>query len=308
MSSLNDRLADYLRIRRQLGFELRLAGYTLEDFVSFLEQAGAERITTDLAVAWARQPVGASPRYLSLRLGMARGFARYLATIDPDSEVPPVDLLPATVTRSTPYLYCDREIAELMAVAGALTPALRGASYRTVIGVMAVTGIRIGEALGLDRRDVDLDDGVLHIRVAKQKKERDVPLHETTTDALRQYARLRDRGFAWPDTPAFFISREGTRITGRMFRKTFRKLIRQVEPQAGGERAHRRPHDLRHTFAVRTLLNWHHAGADVDRSMPLLSTYLGHVNPESTFWYLQAAPELMQLVAQRLDGVLGGQS
>jgi integrase len=307
MSPLNDRLDDYLRIRRQLGFELKLAGRTLEDFVAFLGQAGAERITTDLAVLWARQPAAASPRYLSLRLGMARGFARYLATIDPDSEVPPVDLLPARVTRRTPYLYCDQEIAELMAVAGALTPALRGATYRTVIGVMATTGIRISEALGLDRHDVDLDDGVLHIRVAKQKKEREAPLHETTTDALRQYARLRDRSLPRPDTPAFFISSIGARITTRMFHKTFRKLIRQVEPHDGGEQAHRRPHDLRHTFAVKTMLSWHRAGTDVDRAMPLLSTYLGHVNPESTFWYLQAAPALMQLVAQRLDGVLGGQ-
>ena len=308
MSPLNDRLAEYLRIRRQLGFELKLAGRTLEDFVAFLEQAGVERITTDLAVRWARQPVGASPRYLSLRLGMVRGFARYLATIDPGTEVPPVDLLPAAVIRSTPYLYCDREIGELMAVAGALTPALRGATYRTVIGVMAVTGIRIGEALGLDRHDVDLDDGVLHLRVAKQQKQRDVPLHETTTDALRRYARLRDRTVPRPETPAFFISSAGARITTNTFHWNFPRLIRQVEPQHGGQHAHRRPHDLRHTFAVRTLLNWHQAGVDVDRKMPLLSTYLGHVNPASTFWYLQAAPELMALVAQRLDGVLGGQS
>jgi integrase/recombinase XerD len=308
MTALNDRLAEYLRIRRQLGFELKLAGRTLEDFVAFLEQVGAERITIDLAVRWARLPVGGSPRYVSLRLGMVRGFARYLATIDPGSEVPPVDLLPAPVIRSAPYLYCDREVSELMAVAGALQPALRGATYRTVIGVMASTGIRVGEALGLDCRDVDLDDGVLHLRVAKQRKQRDVPLHETTTDALRRYARLRDRTFPRPEAPAFFISSGGVRITTNTFHYNFPRLIRQVEPQSGGEHAHRRPHDLRHSFAVRTLLNWHHAGADVDRAMPLLSTYLGHVNPASTFWYLQAAPELMQLVAQRLDGVLGGQS
>jgi integrase/recombinase XerD len=308
MSSLNDRLAEYLRIRRQLGFELKLAGRTLEDFVAFLEQAGAERITTDLAVLWARQPVGANPRYLSMRLGMVRGFARYLATIDPDTEIPATDLLPATVTRNTPYLYCDREIVELMAVAGPLKPALRGATYRTVIGVMASTGIRIGEALGLDRHDIDLDDGVLHLRTAKQGKQRDVPLHETTTDALRQYARLRDRTLPRPETPAFFISSAGVRITTNTFHWNFPRLIAQVEPQDGGQHAHRRPHDLRHTFAVRTLLNWHRAGADVDRSMPLLSTYLGHVNPKSTFWYLQAAPELMQLVAQRLDEALRGNS
>ena len=304
MSPLEDRLAEYLRIRRQLGFELKAAGHTLEDFVAFLGRAGAERITTDLAVRWARQPAARAPRYLSLRLGMVRGFARYLATIDPDREIPPIDLLPAggDAEHAVPVLRSgDRE---LMAVAGALTPALRGATYRTVIGVLATSGIRIGEALALDRDDVDLDDGVLHIRVAKQNKQRDVPLHETTTDALRQYDRLRDRTLPRPDTPAFFISAQSARGSpAGCFHKTFRKLIRQVEPQPGGEQAHRRPHDLRHTFAVGTLLRWHHAGVDVDRAMPLLTTYLGHVNPESSsFWYLQAAPELMQLVANRLDG------
>jgi integrase/recombinase XerD len=307
MSALNDRLAEYLRIRRQLGFELKLAGHTLEDFVTFLECAGAERITSDLAVRWACQPVGTSPRYLSLRLGMVRGFARYLATIDPATEIPSKDLLAAPVTRITPYLYSDREIRELMAVAGALTPAVRGASYRTLLGLMAVTGIRIGEALALDRDDVDLDQGVLHLRVAKQHKQRDVPLHDTTADALRRYARLRDRTFPQLAAPAFFLSAQGTRITSRRFHKTFRKLIGHVEPQPGGEHAHRRPHDLRHTFAVRTLQRWHHAAVDVDRAMPQLSTYLGHVNPASTHWYLHAAPELMQLVARRLEGIAGGQ-
>jgi len=177
-----------------------------------------------------------------------------------------------------------------------------------VIGLQAVSGIRIGEALALDRDDVDLDDGVLRIRVAKLHKQRDVPLHETTIEALRQYDRLRDRTFPRPATRAFFLSAHGTRITDRRFHKTFRKLICQVEPQPGGEHARRRPHDLRHTFAIRTLLRWHQHAVDVDRAMPQLSTYLGHVNPESSFWYLHAAPELMQLIASRLDGIAGGQS
>jgi integrase len=307
MSPLNERLDEYLRIRRQLGFKLKLAGRTLEDFVAFLERAGAERITIELAVLWARQPVDASPRYLSSRLGMVRGFARYLATIDPETEIPPVDLLPAPATRNTPYLYCDREIRELMAVAGSLKPTLRGASYRTVIGVMACTGIRIGEALGLDRDDVDLDDGVLHLRTAKGGKERDVPLHETTTDALRRYARLRDRTFPRPKTPAFFVSSAGVRITTSTFHWNFPRLIKQVEPQDGAQHIHRVPHGLRHTFAVRTVLNWHRADVDVDRSMPLLSTYMGHSNPSSSYWYLQASPELMALVAARLDNAIGAQ-
>lgn len=305
MTVLSERLAEYLQIRRQLGYKLKLDGDMLANFVASLEAAGAERITNDLAVRWAQRP-GASARYHMERLGMVRGFARYLATIDPASEVPPVELLHAPQARNAPYLYCDREINELMAIAGALSPEVRGASYRTVIGVMATSGLRGGEVLGLDRDDVDLDQGVLHIRDGKQRRDRDVPVHQTTTDALRRYVRLRDRSFRRPDTPAFFISATGARITGRMFSKTFRKLIAQVEPPDGCEQAHRRPHDLRHSFAVRTLLGWHEAGTDVDRAMPLLSTYLGHSNPSSSYWYLQASPELMALVARRLDGVLGG--
>jgi integrase len=307
MTGLEDRLAEYLHVRRQLGFKLKLDGYLLADFVAFLETAGAERITNDLSVMWARRP-GASARYHMERLSMVRGFARYLATIDPANEIPPIDLLHARENRNASYLYCEREIGELIAAAAALTPPQRGATYRTVIGVLATSGLRIGETLALDRGDVDLEQGVLHIRDGKGRRYRDVPVHHTTTEVLRGYARLRDRACRRPETPAFFISTIGARVTGSRFHKTFRKLIAQVDPQPGRERAHRRPHDLRHTFAVQTLLDWHHAGVDIDRAMPLLSTYLGHSNPSSSYWYLQASPELMALVANRLDNVLGGRS
>jgi integrase/recombinase XerD len=307
MTVLEDRLAEYLHVRRQLGFKLKLDGYLLADFVAFLQTAGAERITNDLSVTWARRP-GASARYHMERLSMVRGFARYLAMIDPANEIPPVDLLHARETRNPPYLYSEREIGGLIAAAAALAPAQRGAAYRTVIGVMATSGLRIGETLALDREDVDLEQGVLHIRDGKGRRHRDVPVHHTTTQVLRDYARLRDRACRRPETPAFFISAIGARITTYMFHKTFRKLIARVDPQPGCERAHRRPHDLRHSFAVRTLLGWHHAGVDIDRAMPLLSTYLGHSNPSSSYWYLEASPELMALVANRLDNALGGRS
>jgi site-specific recombinase XerD len=292
-------------VRRGLGFKLKVDGYLLADFVAFLEIAGAERITSDLAVTWARRP-GASARYHMERLSMVRGFARYLATIDLANEIPPVDALHARETRNAPYLYSEREIGELIAVAAALTPAQRGATYRAVIGVIATSGLRVGETLDLDHGDVDLELGVLHVRDGKGRRHRDVPVHHTTTQVLRDYARLRDRACPRPDTPAFFISAVGARITRGRFHKTFRKLIAQVAPQPGRERAHRRPHDLRHSFAVRTLLSWHHAGVDIDRAMPLLSTYLGHANPNSSYWYLQASPELMALVANRLEDALGG--
>jgi integrase/recombinase XerD len=309
MNLLNESLVDYLRIRRQLGFELKRAGRELTEFVAFLEQSGAERITSELALRWACQP-DASERYHSLRLGMVRGFAQYLATLDPESEIPPSDLLSARLRRITPYLYSEREINELMAAASALTPTLRGATYRTIIGLLAVTGIRIGEALALDREDVSLDDGMLRLRVAKQHKQRLVPLHETTTNALHEYARARDRACPQPATAAFFLNANGTRICGSVsvFDRTFRTLLRQVEPQRGAEQAHRRAHDIRHTFAVQTLVRWHQADVDVERTMPLLSTYLGHIDPHSTYWYLHATPELMRPIASKLEGIQRGRS
>ena len=228
MSPLRAALHDYLRIRRRLGFELRADGRLLERFVDFAERAGARHITTELALAWARQPQDAHPHRWRQRLGMVRAFARYVATIDPSSEVPAEDLLPATRQRVPPYIYSQDEIAALMQAARALTPPLRAATFETLIGLMATTGLRLGEALGLDRRDVDLDDGALHVRAAKQSKQREVPLHPTTTDALREYARWRDRRWPRPKTAAFFVSQKGQRLSHDAVHGTFPKLIREV--------------------------------------------------------------------------------
>jgi integrase len=303
MTPLRQALHDYLRIRRQLGFKLKADGRLLEQFVEFLEQAGAERVTVDLAVRWARLPQGVHPHRWRQRLGIVRGFARYLATVDPASEVPSVDLLAAHRARVAPYIYAPAEIRALMAAARELTPPLRAAAFETVIGLMAATGLRLGEALGLDCQDVDLEGGALHVR-AGQTKQREVPLHPTTIEALENYARLRDRH---PHAGgAFFITGPGRRLTRSVFYDTFPKLRRQAGLQGRGERGYARAHDLRHTFAVRTLLDWHQAGLDIDKRLPLLSTYLGHLHPESTYWYLQAVPELLRLVARDLDGAIEG--
>lgn len=301
MTTLREALADYLQICRRLGFEMPQDDRLLERFVEFLEQAGAERITTELALAWARTPADAHPHRWRQRLGVARGFARHLATIDPASEVPSEDLLPGHRPRIAPYIYSPAEIAGLIDAAGKLTPPLRAARHVTMIGLLAVTGIRPGEALGLDRQDVDLRHGVLHIRAGKQKKQREVPLHDTTTSALLEYARQRDARFPTPKTPGFFISARGRRMTRQELNQTFTKLIREVGLEGRGARARPRPHDLRHAFAVRTLLEWQQAGEDIDPRMPLLSTYLGHVDPASTYWYLEAVPELLELISRRLE-------
>jgi integrase/recombinase XerD len=302
MTSLRQALDDYLRIRRGLGFKLQGDQRILENFVSFLERAGAKRITTDLAVKWARLPVNAHPHHWRQRLGIVRGFARYVATLDPTSEVPSKDLLPARRQRVAPYIYSPAEIAALMDAAGALTPPPRAAALRTVIGLMATTGLRLGEALWLDRADVDLTDGALHVR-ARQHKQREVPTHPTTTRALRDYARLRDRRWSRPQSPAFFLNARGGRLAKSEFNHHFAKLIGQIGLEGAGERVRPRPHDLRHTMAVRTLLDWHRSGEDVDRRMPQLSTFLGHADPSSTYWYLEAVPELMALISRRLERV-----
>lgn len=302
MTPLTQALEDYLRIRRGLGFKLKADQRLLEDFVGFLQRAGAERITTELALRWARLPVTAHPHRWRQRLGIVRVFARYVATLDPTSEVPSKDLLPARRRRVPPYIYSSAEIAELMQAAEALTPPLRASAVRTVIGLMATTGLRLGEALWLDRADVDLTDGALHVR-ARQHKQREVPTHPTTTRALRDYTRLRDRRWRKPPSPAFFLGTRGDRLAKREFNHYFAKLIRQVGLEGAGERVRPRPHDLRHTMAVRTLLDWIAAGEDVDRRMPELSTLLGHTDPASTYWYLEAVPELMALVSRRLERV-----
>ncbi len=308
MTALREALGGYLQIRRRLGFAMPQDGRLLDGFVGFLEQAGADRITTELALRWARLPARAHPHRWRQRLGVARGFARHLATIDPASEVPPADLLPGHRPRIAPYIYTDAEIAALMAAAGQLRPPLRAARHQTLIGLLAVTGVRPAEALALDRQDVDRRHGVLHVRAGKQHKQREVPLHDSTISALRQYARLRDARFPAPSTPAFFIGARGRRMARGELNRTFTTLIRQAGLEGRGARARPRPHDLRHAFAVRTLIDWHRAGADIDRRMPLLSAYLGHVDPASTYWYLEAVPELLELVSRRLEQLPGALS
>jgi integrase/recombinase XerD len=278
---------------------------TLEGFVAFLDQGGAQRITTELALTWARLPVDVQPFTWRQRLTLARGFARYLATIDPASEVPPIDLLPGHRPRITPYIYSEAEITALMAAARGLRPALRAARHETLIGLLAVTGARPGEALGLDRADVDLDNGVMHVRVGKKNKQRDVPVHQSTVGALRCYAGLRDARFPTPPSPAFFLSARGRRMGRQELNATFITLVRQVGLEGVGSRARPRPYDLRHAFTVHTLIDWYRTGENVDRRMPLLSTYVGHADPASTYWYLENVPELLQLVSERMERLPG---
>ena len=299
-------LADYLRIRRALGYKLERAGKLLPQFVDYLEQIGAEAVTSEQALAWATLPVGGSGRWWAFRLSMVRGFAAYLHSLDPVHQVPPADLLPRRSRRTTPYLYPDEEIAALLAAAGILRSRLRVATYRTLIGLLAVTGLRVGEAIRLDRGDLDTEHELLVVRDSKFGKSREVPLHPSTMRALRDYLRLRGRLHPSPSAPALFISPAGTRLLYCNVHATFRQLRRRAGLQPRSASCRPRIHDLRHTFAIRTLLDGYHNDGDVQPRLSLLATYLGHVNPDSTYWYLSAAPELLALAGQRLERHLGG--
>jgi integrase len=301
MSILHAQLDRYLTVRRALGFKLARAELLLADYLRYLDTIGADTVTTDNAFAWATLPAnGASSRW-GHRLSVVRAFARHLQAIDPVHEVPPPGLLPAKPHRAVPYLYSDADIAALMAAARQFRSPLRAATFETLVGLLAVTGLRIGEALRLDRDDVDLAEGVLRIRVSKFGKSREVPVHASTVDALAAYARRRDQLCPRPTGPSFFVSTAGTRLLYCSAHLAWLELVRRAGLQPRSANCRPRPHDLRHSFAVRTLLGWYRDGADVAARMPLLSTYLGHVHPANTYWYLSAAPELLVLVAVRLD-------
>jgi len=300
MSALRQACADYLALRRALGFKLARHGRLLPDLVAHLERAGSATVTTGLALEWATQPVG-HPQEWAVRLSIARGFARYLQTLDESAEVPPADLLPRCRRRPTPYLYSEEEIAALLAATATLRFLFGAATYRTLIGLLSVSGMRVGEAIGLDRGDVDLAVGCVTVRGGKFGASRELPLHESTLRALDAYGRLRDQHWPRPKAPAFFLSTAGTRLLYENVYKTFRGLVAEagLRPRAGCGRP--RIHALRHTFAVRTLIDWYRAGVDVDARMPRLSSYLGHAAPAWTYWYLQAMPELLALAAERLE-------
>jgi integrase/recombinase XerD len=245
MSDLRSAMNDYLTVRRQLGFGLEKAGRLLDDYVEFMHCAGVERVTSELALRWATS-IPAQPYTWRRRLGVVRGFARYLSTLDPETEIPSEDLLRASLPRVAPYLYSQTEIAALMNAARELAPRLRAATFETIIGLLAVSGVRAGEALGLERGDVDLHDDVMVVRVSKRAKQREVPLHATTSRGLREYSRLRDRCLPEPQSPAFFVWPAGTQLSRARFNATFATLIARVGLEGRGVRARPRPHDIRH--------------------------------------------------------------
>jgi integrase len=306
VSDLHHAVEDYIAVRRALGSKLERHPRLLENFVAYMEAAGVTTITTELALSWATLPGDdAHPTYLSNRLCAVRGFARHLQAFDPATEVPPAHLLPWPKCRATPYLYSDADIAALMSAARSLTPALRAATYETLIGLLSVTGMRVGEGLRLDRDDVDWDEGMLTIWDSKFGKSREVPLHSDALDALRAYAQRRDELCPHPSTASFLVSPGGARLVYVTVQKTFSRLVDDagLGPRSSGRRP--RLHDMRHALACTVLLGWYRDGVDVEAHLPLLSTFLGHGNPSSTYWYFTAVPELLALAAERRDHCRG---
>lgn len=286
-------------MRKGLGYKYEHQTRRLADFVAFMEKRKASIIATKLAMEWATLP---SDRHASwaLRLSDVRGFARHVANFDPRTEVPPVGMLPGW-KRAKPYVYSDAEIDALLTAALALPPAdgLRRWTYHTLFGLIAVTGMRISEAMGLERDDVDLDAGVLTIPLTKFGKSRLVPLHPTTRTACATTPtgamRCSDHAAARPSS---LPNREAACCTSTFIASSGDCPERSG---CGGDRTGPRVHDFRHRFAIRTLLDWYREGKDVEQQLPALSTYLGHARVRDTYWYLSACPELMEEAARRLD-------
>lgn len=301
MSALAQHAEDYVTLRQALGHKMAHAVRLLPDFVAYLDRQGLSTVTTAAALAWAQSTPGQPASAAQLqRLSIARGFARFMVGIDRTTEIPPADLLVHPRERRTPFIYSPEDLRALMAAARRIAPhPFRGATIATLIGLLGVTGLRVGEALRLTDLDVDWDEGILRIETTKFGKSREVALDPSTLKALKDYVARRDEQVAAPHVPQLFLNERGKALQYRRVGEAFRKALR--ESGVGDQSpAHPHLHDLRHAFAVRTLVTWYRQGVDVEAWLPRLSTYLGHTAPQDTYWYLTAVPELLQVAARRV--------
>ena len=307
MSTLSEELDRYLSIRRSLGYSLSTAERILHRFIAFAERENAEYVSTALFLRWQEASSGTNRATWAGILGTIRIFAQWLHCMDSKHEVPPQALIPSHHRRPRPYIYSDEEIRRIVEIAAGLPSikGLRALTSSTLFGLIAVTGLRISEALSLDAADVDLDAGVLTLRRGKLGKARLLPVSESTTVRLVAYAQERDRLLGKPSQP-FFVSDQGQRLTDCGARYNFAAVCQSIglRPMEKFNRHGRGPriHDLRHTFAVRTLGNWYRTGKDPAQEMIKLTTYLGHNDPTNTYWYIEAIPELLDLASQRVEG------
>jgi len=315
MKSLQHHLTEYVAARRALGTRLKEPAQTLRQFVRFLARRKNRFITIHLALEWSQQSRDVQRATWARKLSMVRQFARWMSVIDPRHQVPPRRLLNVRHRRGRPHIYSDDEITRLMAEAGRLKSAngMRALTMRTLIGLLAATGLRPGEAAGLERDDVNLGAQLLTIRKSKYGKSRLVPIHHSTAAALKRYAAERDRIFRIPSIAFFFVSERGTGLEMGEVRRWLCKISRAcgLRKKSEGHRCGHGPRlqDLRHTFATRRLVEWYKAGGNVAVQMPKLATYLGHSSVGCTYWYIEAVPELLQLATEfQLGSGQGGQT
>ena len=303
MNTLRSLLHDYLTTRRGLGFKLISEGAGLTTFVSYMESSGIDHITTEIALKWAQQPVAVQDVQWARRLGFIRGFARYCSAIDARTQIPPTDLIPSRRVRPQPHFFSDGDIERLLQAALTLPPAdgLRRWTFHCLFGLLSVSGLRIGEAHALTLDDVDLQGAILTIRSTKFGKSRLVPLHASTVEVLADYLRRRQSFRAARSSDHVFANDRGTPLSHDQSLDTFQRLLKKIG--VINQRDRRRPHlhDLRHRFALQTVLQWYRDGEDVERRLPVLSAYLGHTEVRDTYWYLSAHPELMALAKERLE-------
>lgn len=306
MTELRAALQDYLTVRRALGYKLTQTARLLGQFVAYCEQSGISVITTEVAVAWATLPAGADTSWWAQRLSNLRCFAMWVQTLDPATEIPPTGILTGRPRRAVPYLYTDADVVAIMHAAQGLRRPLQQHTYQAMVGLLAVTGLRAGEAIRLNRDDVCLDTGLVRVITSKFNKSREVPLHPSAVHALSRYGEHRNQLCPEPKSDAFFLSTTGTRLSYSRVRSTFATLTREAGLRPGPGRRRPRMHDLRHSLACQTLIGWYRDGLDVQARLPLLSTWLGHVKPENTYWYLSAVHELLALAARRVEDTFEG--
>jgi len=308
MSTIRDSMVQYVAVRRALGSSFYEPALALDHFVDLLEREGSEFITTDLALRWAMEPKHVERATWGRRLSQVRGFAKWLNAADMRNEIPPKRLLESRRRRNAPHIYTEQEIELLMGQAARLRSrtGMRAQTYSTLIGLLVATGLRPGEAIRLERSDVDLVNGILSIRESKFGKSRFVPIEESTRAALERYSRYRDQLFSLRLSETFLVGESGKRLNACCSRSMFVRMSRAVGLRAtrqdGRDGRGPRLQDFRHSFATGRLVQWYRAGLDVSRELPKLATYLGHVDVGVTYWYIEAVPELLQLAAKYLDG------
>ena len=303
MSDLMATVDGYLALRHALGAKMHGARLYLSSLVNFMNSRAASFITTPLAVEWATLPSDVSSAYHALRFRCVRQFASYMHAADPRHEIPPSWLVPGRSRRATPYLFSTTELESLLGAARALASplGLLGATHATVLGILAATGMRVGEVTSLQDADVNYTEGTLTIRKTKFGKSRLVPLHQTTIDAIGNYIRRRDTLIRPRRSEALFLSERGSGLKNCGVRRMFSKLVKRIGIATSPNGRLPRLHDLRHRFAIETLLGWYRRNVDAERRLPDLATYLGHAHTAETYWYLRAVPELLSLAARRLE-------